>query len=182
MIRRPPRSTLFPYTTLFRSPRGDREGSGRAAFVAGGSDFRDGDPARARLARRAAGVHGPAEALRRAPHRQQGNSAPPGLRGKSRGSLAAKTRMTGAFVRACALASALGPDLEAAVERLAGAPAVPARNTKTGGAWPYFAIPVAEGDWRRRAEALARSGAAALRRKAAPAPGQSAALPGPVRS
>src|SRR5258708_18741665 len=28
MIRRPPRSTLFPYTTLFRSPlRDDREGS-----------------------------------------------------------------------------------------------------------------------------------------------------------
>src|SRR2546422_8172075 len=26
MIRRPPRSTLFPYTTLFRSLRGDREG------------------------------------------------------------------------------------------------------------------------------------------------------------
>src|SRR2546427_6499240 len=25
MIRRPPRSTLFPYTTLFRSYRGDRE-------------------------------------------------------------------------------------------------------------------------------------------------------------
>src|SRR3989441_4024450 len=24
MIRRPPRSTLFPYTTLFRSPLGDR--------------------------------------------------------------------------------------------------------------------------------------------------------------
>src|SRR2546430_4421933 len=24
MIRRPPRSTLFPYTTLFRSPRGQR--------------------------------------------------------------------------------------------------------------------------------------------------------------
>src|SRR2546426_7089667 len=24
MIRRPPRSTLFPYTTLFRSPRGER--------------------------------------------------------------------------------------------------------------------------------------------------------------
>src|SRR3712207_9387079 len=23
MIRRPPRSTLFPYTTLFRSPKGD---------------------------------------------------------------------------------------------------------------------------------------------------------------
>src|SRR2546425_5869675 len=28
MIRRPPRSTLFPYTTLFRSPAGD---PGRAA-------------------------------------------------------------------------------------------------------------------------------------------------------
>src|SRR2546430_8971940 len=26
MIRRPPRSTLFPYTTLFRSPHGDRAG------------------------------------------------------------------------------------------------------------------------------------------------------------
>src|SRR2546430_9833478 len=26
MIRRPPRSTLFPYTTLFRSPLGDRSG------------------------------------------------------------------------------------------------------------------------------------------------------------
>src|SRR5882757_10551396 len=25
MIRRPPRSTLFPYTTLFRSPVGDRQ-------------------------------------------------------------------------------------------------------------------------------------------------------------
>jgi len=85
--------------------------------------------------------------------------------------------MTGAFVRACALASALGPDLEAAVERLAGAPAVPARNTKTGGAWPYFAIPVAEGDWRRRAEAIARSVAEDLRRKAALAPAQWAALP-----
>src|SRR5712672_3804153 len=27
MIRRPPRSTLFPYTTLFRSPRDDLEGA-----------------------------------------------------------------------------------------------------------------------------------------------------------
>src|SRR3712207_8466684 len=29
MIRRPPRSTLFPYTTLFRSPPGDRVQRGR---------------------------------------------------------------------------------------------------------------------------------------------------------
>src|SRR5690554_7137648 len=28
MIRRPPRSTLFPYTTLFRSPRADRREAG----------------------------------------------------------------------------------------------------------------------------------------------------------
>src|SRR5690242_21167860 len=38
MIRRPPRSTLFPYTTLFRSQRG-RAGHGRDA--PGGGDLRD---------------------------------------------------------------------------------------------------------------------------------------------
>src|SRR2546425_9571901 len=46
MIRRPPRSTLFPYTTLFRSPRG--AGRGRHPAVPG----HDGDtewPARAAL-------------------------------------------------------------------------------------------------------------------------------------
>src|SRR6266581_8490718 len=31
MIRRPPRSTLFPYTTLFRSPRRSCAGSRRSA-------------------------------------------------------------------------------------------------------------------------------------------------------
>src|SRR3712207_6855069 len=30
MIRRPPRSTLFPYTTLFRSPRCSSDASARA--------------------------------------------------------------------------------------------------------------------------------------------------------
>src|SRR5690349_24238439 len=30
MIRRPPRSTLFPYTTLFRSAQGGRQDAGRA--------------------------------------------------------------------------------------------------------------------------------------------------------
>src|SRR2546422_6098587 len=46
MIRRPPRSTLFPYTTLFRSPDrgvpGGREhaaGDGRRAAVGGGYFF-----------------------------------------------------------------------------------------------------------------------------------------------
>src|SRR3712207_8410992 len=38
MIRRPPRSTLFPYTTLFRSPRdrGLRRGARRARRPAAG--------------------------------------------------------------------------------------------------------------------------------------------------
>src|SRR5690242_20879855 len=36
MIRRPPRSTLFPYTTLFRSPRGRR----RPARAGGGRPCR----------------------------------------------------------------------------------------------------------------------------------------------
>jgi len=85
--------------------------------------------------------------------------------------------MTGTFVRACALASALGPDLEAAVERLAGAPVAPARNTKIGGTWPYFAIPVAGKNWRKRAEAIARSVAESLRREAALAPARWAELP-----
>src|SRR2546428_9496313 len=40
MIRRPPRSTLFPYTTLFRSSRGGevcltRTGGGRGTHLAG---------------------------------------------------------------------------------------------------------------------------------------------------
>src|SRR5258708_29306358 len=34
MIRRPPRSTLFPYTTLFRSPAKDREQSAPSACTA----------------------------------------------------------------------------------------------------------------------------------------------------
>src|SRR2546427_5795659 len=33
MIRRPPRSTLFPYTTLFRSHEGDLPRLGKVVFV-----------------------------------------------------------------------------------------------------------------------------------------------------
>src|SRR5687767_15421333 len=37
MIRRPPRSTLFPYTTLFRSPPGDgRRGADAASHAPAG--------------------------------------------------------------------------------------------------------------------------------------------------
>src|SRR5258707_8844105 len=50
MIRRPPRSTLFPYTTLFRSPRVRR--GGRAAR--GGGRQRDLARARPRSVRDAA--------------------------------------------------------------------------------------------------------------------------------
>src|SRR5260370_20206418 len=45
MIRRPPRSTLFPYTTLFRSPRrSDRGGAdeGAAAPGEGGASLDQG--------------------------------------------------------------------------------------------------------------------------------------------
>src|SRR3712207_8459366 len=35
MIRRPPRSTLFPYTTLFRSPRCDQRAPGPRCGFAG---------------------------------------------------------------------------------------------------------------------------------------------------
>src|SRR6266536_1393481 len=50
MIRRPPRSTLFPYTTLFRSPGRARPGKGR-----GGGRLRP----RLDLARAAGGRHPP---------------------------------------------------------------------------------------------------------------------------
>ena len=55
--------------------------------------------------------------------------------------------MSGAFVRATALASALGPELGAATGRLLGEPCAP--QTLMG--WPYRAIPVEDSDWRRRA-------------------------------
>src|SRR4051794_41695581 len=42
MIRRPPRSTLFPYTTLFRSPRTAFDVAGSAAVVQPLLDHRTG--------------------------------------------------------------------------------------------------------------------------------------------
>src|SRR2546429_1010950 len=50
MIRRPPRSTLFPYTTLFRSPPAPRQAADRSA---GGCAHRGArDPPSARSSRR----------------------------------------------------------------------------------------------------------------------------------
>jgi 3-oxoacyl-[acyl-carrier-protein] synthase-1 len=85
--------------------------------------------------------------------------------------------MTQVFVRAAELACALGTDLDAAVERLSGEPATPERNTAAGGAWPYCAIPVAEADWMKRAEAIARTVAENLRHRAALPPREWSALP-----
>src|SRR5258708_19535666 len=39
MIRRPPRSTLFPYTTLFRSPHHELPGSRRDFLARAGAGF-----------------------------------------------------------------------------------------------------------------------------------------------
>src|SRR5437667_3640254 len=53
MIRRPPRSTLFPYTTLFRSARPGRRGRRRGApppAAGAGPRWRPRAPARARAA------------------------------------------------------------------------------------------------------------------------------------
>src|SRR5438093_8099923 len=53
MIRRPPRSTLFPYTTLFRSHPltfgAALVGVGRADVMVGGATFPSGDTIRAAL-------------------------------------------------------------------------------------------------------------------------------------
>src|SRR3712207_6971878 len=59
MIRRPPRSTLFPYTTLFRSPRQGGHPPGPQAVQRAGHDVRrqagaEGDRLRPRQGDRAA--------------------------------------------------------------------------------------------------------------------------------
>src|SRR5690348_17807467 len=49
MIRRPPRSTLFPYTTLFRSqrhPEGGNQAQWKLGHDAGGQSVADQDPGR----------------------------------------------------------------------------------------------------------------------------------------
>src|SRR2546430_7617769 len=48
MIRRPPRSTLFPYTTLFRSPRNSDRAARRYAAIRDASRHRCRDSSRPR--------------------------------------------------------------------------------------------------------------------------------------
>src|SRR3712207_7793707 len=44
MIRRPPRSTLFPYTTLFRSNEASTRVVDRALALSGGAGYMNGHP------------------------------------------------------------------------------------------------------------------------------------------
>src|SRR3712207_7634891 len=70
MLRRPPRSTLFPYTTLFRSQRlDDRRGARGAAPVAPARGAPEGPEAEAHRPSR---VQGPAEHARRVRLPQRG--------------------------------------------------------------------------------------------------------------
>src|SRR5256885_10171283 len=78
MIRRPPRSTLFPYTTLFRSRRRGRAGGlgGAVERGAGGRRAvrrgRAGGAARVRGLARASGVRrGPGAGVRRPDERDR---------------------------------------------------------------------------------------------------------------
>src|SRR2546430_12999142 len=71
MIRRPPRSTLFPYTTLFRSPRLLRDGLAQRREAGSGLDDLRQQPRRhveslEQVGRPAAGVR--IEALRSEEH------------------------------------------------------------------------------------------------------------------
>src|SRR5256885_10855865 len=61
MIRRPPRSTLFPYTTLFRSLESAGRGDGVARQGAGLVDRAQGRELFHDLAARAEGRHGRSE-------------------------------------------------------------------------------------------------------------------------
>src|SRR3712207_7392517 len=64
MIRRPPRSTLFPYTTLFRSVRGRWDPSRAVQRVPPDPGYADGERARDAGAARAAALSGGSSAAR----------------------------------------------------------------------------------------------------------------------
>src|SRR3712207_7058783 len=69
MIRRPPRSTLFPYTTLFRSQRARTGAGGVVGAPAGG--FRPGGAAQRGVAGEGADRRGGGSARRRPPRAGQ---------------------------------------------------------------------------------------------------------------
>src|SRR3546814_19509831 len=83
MILRPPRSTrtdtLFPYTTLFRSPRWRRRGRGRRGSRRGGNLQADGASAGPRAARCCRTQPGPAGAATAASARRGRDRRPPRL-------------------------------------------------------------------------------------------------------
>src|SRR5256885_4090648 len=72
MIRRPPRSTLFPYTTLFRSGAGEALSTGRAdAARRRGAPLRRQQPAPARLLEASEGVRAPPDRIGVLQHRSE---------------------------------------------------------------------------------------------------------------
>src|SRR5256885_16490409 len=77
MIRRPPRSTLFPYTTLFRSPPAARGRHGRRAQARGGA-AREGGQARRVPPAAHAGVRAAPARARRAGLAARAPAAAPG--------------------------------------------------------------------------------------------------------
>src|SRR2546427_12078585 len=95
MIRRPPRSTLFPYTTLFRSGGFQQQRRGRTEHLARGGDDPPDDPQpvaaavqrQARLVstnlRLEAGEDG-ARQVRRIAHEQRSEERRVGEEGRSR--------------------------------------------------------------------------------------------------
>src|SRR2546430_8796623 len=101
MIRRPPRSTLFPYTTLFRSfyvavaRLADPEGAGKARFlIVGGSPEQRGVATSASYQARAFGAHS-AMPMAQAVRLRPAATVPPA----PGGACAPKCRATGAAPR-----------------------------------------------------------------------------------
>src|SRR2546426_11589842 len=89
MIRRPPRSTLFPYTTLFRS--------------------RPGEPAGARVPARRSATRRPAAAAPPRPDRDAGQAPwPPGHDGPRESTRHRDTRIGGAAVAVASAGVAWG--------------------------------------------------------------------------
>src|SRR6266496_1093572 len=76
MIRRPPRSTLFPYTTLFRSPPGGGSLAAQGGLLPGHEASTGGKRVPGRPADRFKARHGPAADMRAGPPREAAGQAP----------------------------------------------------------------------------------------------------------
>src|SRR2546422_5968640 len=89
MIRRPPRSTLFPYTTLFRSSRGGEGGGGgegEGATLRHGRSERDRDRKSTRLNSSHGYISYAVFCLKKKKTKRARSTPPPTLRPSSRSS------------------------------------------------------------------------------------------------